>query len=172
MMPQTIITDIAEEKITLAAGSGGQVAITHIALGDGGGQVYAPTYDQTALRNERARLPVAVRHRVGGNTWRVTAEFGIDTTPFEVREIGFFDADNTLITLWAGLDVVPRQTGVLSYLVDHVLNFSRVPEGVMIVDAPDDHLLNAYAIQARAITNLQLEQLRQAEKLRGLLGHY
>lgn len=171
-MPTTLLTDIAEAKITAAAGSGTAVAITHIALGDGNGGNYAPSYSQTALRREKARQAIQTRHIVGTNAWRVKAEFDPDTPAFAVREMGFFDADGDLIAIWAGNDVVARQTGAITYLVDHVLSFTRVDDGLVIVNAPDDALFGLSVTTATALANLQLEQLRQAETLRRLTGSY
>lgn len=168
-MPNTLLTDIAEAKITAAAGSGTQVAITHIALGDGNGANYAPSYGQTDLQRERAREAIGTRHIVGSNAWRVKAEFDPDTPAFSVREMGFFDADGDLIAIWAGNDVVPRQTGIITYLVDHVLSFTRVEDGLVIVNAPDDQMFDLTVTTGIAIANLQLEQLRQADALRRLI---
>lgn len=170
-MPKTILTDLAEAKITQAAGSNTQVAITHIALGDANGANYDPQYGQTALQREKVRKPIATRHLADANTWRVKAEFGPETEAFAVREVGFFDADGDLIAIWAGNDVVPRQTGAITYLVDHVLNFSRVAEGLVIVNAPDDTIFDLSVTTAHALANIQLEQLRQADLLRRLGGH-
>lgn len=171
-MPITLLTDIAEAKITAAAGSATAVAITHIALGDGNGGNYAPSYAQTALRREKARRAILTRHLVDTNAWRVKAEFDPDTPEFAVREIGFFDADGDLIAVWAGNDVVPRHTGALTYLVDHVLAFTRVANGLVIVNAPDDALFDLAVTTGTAIANLQTEQLRQADAIRRAAGTF
>jgi hypothetical protein len=171
-MPTTLLTDTAEAKIAAAAGSGTQVAITHIALGDGNGANYAPSYSQSALQRELARESIQVRHMVDENAWRVKAEFDPDTPAFGVREIGFFDADGDLIAIWAGNDVVPRQTGSITYLVDHVLSFSRVQDGLVIVNAPDDEIFNLALLTAHGMALLQLEQLRQGQAIRKAFGAY
>lgn len=171
-MPTTLLTDIAEAKITAAAGSGTAVAITHIALGDGIGANYAPSYSQTSLRRELARQAIQTRHMVGTNAWRVKAEFDPNTPAFSVREMGFFDADGDLIAIWAGNDVVARQTGAITYLVDHVLSFTRVDDGLVIVNAPDDIVFDLAVSAGSAIANLQLEQLRQADVLRRADGAF
>ena len=134
-MPVTLLTDLAETKITAAAGSGTQVAISHIALGDGGGANYAPTHDQTALVNERAREAIETRELIAPNVWRAKAAFPKDTEAFDVREIGFFDVDGDLIAIWAGADIDPRRTGVIEYVVEHMLSFARVDEGIIVINA-------------------------------------
>ncbi|WP_065329458.1 phage tail-collar fiber domain-containing protein [Tritonibacter mobilis] len=171
-MPTTLLTDIAEAKLTAAAGSGTQVAITHIALGDGNGGNYGPGFGQTSLQRELARQPIETRHMVGNNAWRVKAEFDPETPSFFVREMGFFDADGDLIAIWAGNDVVARQTGAITYLVDHVLSFTRVQAGLLIVNAPDDALFDLAVNTGNALANLQLEQLRQGDEIRARHGIY
>ncbi|NKX47698.1 transposase [Rhodobacteraceae bacterium R_SAG8] len=160
-MPTTILTDIAEAKITQAAGSGSQVAITHVALGDGNGASYNGDFSQTALRRERVRVPIERRHIVSPNAWRVKAEFDADTIAFDVREAGFFDADGDLIALCTFPAAEVRRTGAIVYLIDHVLSFSRVADGVIIVDAPTDEffdfavtMLSEQASQRVALFNI------------------
>lgn len=167
-MPTTLLTDIAEAKITAAAGSGTAVAITHIALGDGNGGNYVPGYSQTALRREKARQAIQTRHIAGTNAWRVKAEFDPDTPAFAVREMGFFDADGDLIAVWAGNDVVARQTGAITYLVDHVLSFTRVDSGLVIVNAPDDALFDHAVLDLERHAITALEQFNQRLILRDL----
>ncbi|NHM19505.1 phage tail protein [Tritonibacter mobilis] len=171
-MPTTLLTDIAEAKLTAAAGSGTQVAITHIALGDGNGGNYGPGFGQTSLQRELARQPIETRHMVGNNAWRVKAEFDPETPSFFVREMGFFDADGDLIAIWAGNDVVARQTGAITYLVDHVLSFTRVQDGLVIINAPDDALYDLAVSTAYNLAILHTEQFRQSERIRDLNGSY
>jgi hypothetical protein len=171
-MPSTLLTDIAEAKITAAAGSGTQVAITHIALGDGNGANYGPSFSQTALQREMARQAIETRHIVGSNAWRVKAEFGPDTPAFYVREMGFFDADGDLIAIWAGNDVQARQTGAITYLVDHVLSFTRVAEGVLIVNAPDDELFDYAIANLTEQASQRLALFRMSEAFKQNTGTY
>lgn len=171
-MPQTLLTNIAEQKINEAAGSGVSVAISQVALGDGNGANYAPSNNQSALVRERARVDISRRHIIDPNAWRVKAEFGPETPTFSVREIGFFDTAGDLIAIWAGTDVVPRQTGAITYLVDHVLSFTRVDDGLVIVSAPDDVVFDLAVTTGTAIANLQLEQLRQADAIRKAEGTF
>jgi hypothetical protein len=171
-MPTTILTDIAEAKITQAAGSGSQVAITHVALGDGNGASYNGDFGQTSLRRERVRVPIERRHFVSPNAWRVKAEFGADTVAFDVREAGFFDADGDLIALCTFPAAEVRRTGAIVYLIDHVLNFSRVAEGLVIVDAPDDFLVFFQVATLTSLANIRLEQFKQSEAIRKDHGHF
>lgn len=171
-MPTTLLTNVAEAKINQAAGSGVAVAITHVALGDGNGANYAPSNSQSALVNERARNAILARHIVDPNAWRVKAEFDPDTPTFDVREIGFFDGDGDLIAIWAGTDVVARQTGAITYLIDHILSFTRVADGLVIVNAPDDVVFDLSVATMHSLAVLHTEQFRQAERIRALHGSY
>ncbi|EEB85850.1 conserved hypothetical protein [Roseobacter sp. GAI101] len=153
----------------LAAGSGAQVAITQVALGDANGASYVGDFAQTALRNERIRVPIETRHIIDPNAWRVRAEFGADTVAFDVREAGFYDEDGDLIALCTFPAEEVRRTGGIVYLIDHVLSFSRVADGLIIADAPDDDLFDLSVTVALALANLQVEQLRQADLIDSLL---
>ncbi|MGR3501611.1 phage tail-collar fiber domain-containing protein [Pseudaestuariivita sp.] len=163
-----IITDLGEAKLNAAAGSGLAVEITEIALGDGNGANYDPSAQQTALKRELARRPFDKRHMVGTNAWRVTVAFSPDTPAFWVREMGFLDAEGDLIAIWAGQNIAARQTGAVEYALQHVLNFSRVREGLVIVEAPDDLLFDLALNTAHATAQFQLQQLRQADQIRAL----
>lgn len=163
-MPTTLITDLGETKLAQASGSGSQVVITEIALGDGNGAVYAPWFGMTALRREQARRAIDSRIFLSSNSWRVRAEFPPDTPSFFVREIGWFDEDGDLIAVTAGTDMTARQTGGLAYLAELVLDFSQVTDGLVIVNAPDDELVEfALASIAHQATNsLTLFHLNEA----------
>jgi len=161
-----LITDVGEVKLNQALGSSVAVQITEVALGDGFGATYDPGAGQVALKRERARRPIDRQHMVGTNAWRVTVEFDHDTPAFWVREIGFFDAEGDLIAIWAGADIQPRQTGAIDFVLEHILNLSRVKEGLVIVNAPDDELFDLSVASGTAFANLQLEQLRQADVIR------
>lgn len=156
-----IITDLGETKLAQAAGDETEVAISYIALGDGNGATYDPTYDQTALVNERVRQPIESRIFQGDGSWVAKATFGSDTEAFYVREVGFFDGDGDLIALFAGVDMVPRQTGVIEYVSKHILNFSRVAEGLIVVNAPDDEVYELALATAQSNTHALLRNLEQ-----------
>lgn len=144
----TIITDLGESLIAQAAGTGSAVEISHVALGDGLGAAYAPNPAQTGLRRELVRRPIDTRVQIDARAWRITCRFPPSpaTPQIAVREVGFFDSQGRLICLWAGTDVIPRQAGVIEYLLDHVLDLRRVADGLIIVEAPDvDHFEYALA---------------------------
>ncbi len=171
-MPRTILTDLAERKITGAAGSGASVAITHVALGDGNGAAYEAAFEQTELRRERARVAIDSRSRLSATEWRAKATFGTDTPTFKVREVGFFDGDGDLITVASFTEDESRTVGAFEFLLDHVLSFGRVEEGLVIVDAPDDQAFD-FAVVALGEMASQRHHLFQInEAFRKAHGHY
>ena len=139
-----------------------------MALGDGNGSSYTPTGLETALRNELARKAIDRRQFLGGNTWRVKAEFGTGTPVINVREAGFFDESGDLVVICTFAENEERKTGAVTYLIDEVLNFSLVQDGLVYVEAPDDELFDLAVSVSTSLANLQLEQLRQADELRAL----
>jgi len=168
-----LITDIGHAKINAAVSADSKVEISHVALGDGNGAVYAPVETQTALKQELARVAIKSRHVGGDNTWVIKAEFDAETTPaFWVREIAFIDTDGDVIFLWAGADISPRQTGAIDYLIEHALNLDRIKDGVVIVAAPDDAVFDLAVFTAQNLATLHLEQFRQSERIRELHGAY
>lgn len=136
-MPIELLTDAGAAKIAAAAGNNTEVAITHIALGDGNGTPYDPVGTETALVNERVRQPIVYRELIDTSTWRAKAEFPPETPNFVVRELGFFDADGDLIAIRAGVDLNEGETGYVTYLVQHDINFSNVADGAVIVYVPN-----------------------------------
>lgn len=171
----TLITDVGLQRLSTAAGSGGQVAITHVALGDGNGARYEASADQTALRRERARVGISSRRQIDGGQWLVRSEFPPDETViFEIREFGFFDADGALIFVWAEQGVQIGQAGLTTFLLDHALDFSQVRDGLIFVDAPqDDALDEAFGLSVVATLARQtLDHHTLWEAFRAAHGHY
>jgi len=171
-MAHEIITNLGRERIATAAGSGTAVEITQVALGNGGGSVYTPDGGEIALRNERARVEIDTRYQLASKEWRVSATFPSSMPTFTVREAGFFNAAGDLIFLTAFESGEVHQAGGFEYLLDHVLSFEAVADGVVIVEAPDDVIFGNAVVTGAAIANLQLEQLRQADALRLVTGTY
>jgi hypothetical protein len=141
-MPSAILTNLGKSLIRTAAGDGSQVAISHVALGSGLGANYTPVKTQAALRSEFARRPIDRRSALGEDSWRTVCEFPPNTPGQMIREMGFFNQAGKLIAIWAGLDIEPREAGVITYIVDFILNFSDVDAGLVIVEAPDDELFD------------------------------
>lgn len=146
-MPQTLLTNAAVTKIALAATDATAIAITHVAIGDGGGANYAPSGAQVALQNEVARVPVSGASLIEGDGWLTRATFGPETPTHDVREIGFFDEDGDLFAIWSGLDVAPRKSGVVTYLVEFLLNFADLSANLVIV-RPEGQVIDYPSVAA------------------------
>lgn len=170
-MPDAIITDAGLAKIRTAAGSVSQVEITHVAIGDGNGANYAPAYDQTQLLRERLRVAIDNRAEIEPDSWWISASFADDVPTYNVREVGFFDANGTLIALWADIAAPVRQTGGFTYLVDYVLNFSRA-DGLLIVAAPDNDLFDHAIQNIHTHAIVSDEQVKQRLLIRDLAAHH
>ena len=166
-MPASIITNAGLAKIRTAAGSASQVAITHVAIGDGNGANYNPLFTQTALKREQHRVAIDTRAQIGTTSWWIRAHIADDVPAYDVREIGFFDAAGTLIALWADVAAGPRQTGGFTYLIDHVLDFSRA-DGLVIVDAPDNELFDHAVQNIHTHAIIADEQFKQRLLIRDL----
>lgn len=164
-----IFTTLGLTKIRDAAGTASQVKIKYIALGDGQGAAYVPTANQTTLRRERLRAEIERHYPVGTNAWHVKASFPPETAEITVREMGFLDEDGDLIALWAGLDVGDtRKTGTIEYLINHVIAFDGIADGIVIMDAPLDEYLDHAVLKLRTDALIIDRQLAQCKQLRDL----
>lgn len=171
-MSAAIITDLGLAKLTLASGnSAKQVKITEVALGDASGAPYDPSFNQSALVNERIRREINSRARVAQKTWLINVIFPADETlPIFVREIGFFDEDGDLIAVVAGVDFTPRHLGGYDYIIEQPLIFDRAAEGAIVVDAPDWHVFDNAVLNLEKHAIVAAEQWDQRQLIRGLLA--
>jgi hypothetical protein len=86
--------------------------------------------------------------------------------------MGFFDADGDLIALWAGTDIEPRQVGAVDYSLRHILNFSRVEDGIVTVDVTSNEFYDWQLSVLRELADARLEQFKQSEAIRAHHGAY
>jgi Phage tail-collar fibre protein len=164
-MPTALLTNLGKSLIRTAAGDGSQVAITHVALGSGLGANYVPNKNQTTLRSEFARRPIDRRSALGEDSWRSVCEFPPNTPGQMIREMGFFNDAGQLIAIWAGLDIEARVAGVITYIVDFILNFSDVDSGLLIVEAPDDELFDFAVVTLAAQADQSVHLFNMNERL-------
>ncbi|HFV3770736.1 TPA: tail fiber protein, partial [Escherichia coli] len=97
---RTLITDIGLAKLAATTAPGGKpVRLTHMAVGDGNGELRQPQKNQTSLYNEVWRQSVNRVFTDPENPNRLIAELVIppETGGFWVREIGVFDDTGTMI---------------------------------------------------------------------------
>ncbi|HBH3292583.1 TPA: phage tail protein, partial [Clostridioides difficile] len=97
----TILTDIGKAKIANASIVGEKVDFARIQLGDGGGNEYNPTEEQTALKN------VVWEGKVGNvktdesmtNCLILESLIPASAGGFVVREIGYLDTEGNLLAI-------------------------------------------------------------------------
>lgn len=100
---RTIHTTAGLQAMYAAAASGQPVELTHMAVGDGGGNPVTPVESQTSLVREIYRTTINRVWRPDpiNTPERFTAEMVIPATEggFVMREVGVFDADGTMFAV-------------------------------------------------------------------------
>lgn len=96
-----LLTAIGEAKLANALSLGTQLEISHMAVGDGNGDLPTPTREQTHLVNERYRAPLNNLAPDPLNASQVIAELVIPETEggYWLREMGLFDAAGDLVAV-------------------------------------------------------------------------
>ncbi|WP_368678987.1 phage tail protein [Dickeya oryzae] len=96
-----LLTNIGAAKLANATALGSHLAITQMAVGDGGGSLPTPTPAQTKLVNEKRRAPLNALSVDPQNTNQIIAEQVIPETEggWWIREIGLYDSDGDLIAV-------------------------------------------------------------------------
>jgi phage-related tail fiber protein len=96
-----LMTETGLAKSANAQVTGEKVDITHIAVGDGGGNAVTPAADMTALVNEVYRMPVSdyETSQSDANQIIVAGYIPTDHGGWTIREVGVFDADGDLIAV-------------------------------------------------------------------------
>lgn len=97
----TVFTRTGQAKIANAIALGRMLQIKYMAIGDGGGDVYEPDVNQTALRHEvyRAQVSSVVINDASIGQIRVSMLVPADVGGFVIREAGLYDADGDLLAV-------------------------------------------------------------------------
>ncbi|WP_315707488.1 phage tail protein [Brenneria uluponensis] len=97
----TLLTNIGAAKLANATALGERLALTQMAVGDGGGTLPAPDPTQTQLVNEQHRATINTLSIDPGNTNQIIAEQIIPENEggWWIREIGLYDGDGDLIAV-------------------------------------------------------------------------
>ncbi|AYH49950.1 phage tail protein [Dickeya fangzhongdai] len=97
----TLLTQVGATKLANATALGKVLDITHMGVGDGGGNPTTPDPAQTALINEKRRAPLNSLSVDPVNPNQIIAEQVIPENEggFWLREIGLYDADGNLIAV-------------------------------------------------------------------------
>jgi hypothetical protein len=170
-----IITQAGLQASISAAQTGIAAKITHAAFGDYGYNVPVNSGGHataTALRNERER--VGVQHAQKLSSTLVELGFVADgDLAFTVREFGFFLEDGTLFAIWSHPDTaLAYKSQVAPLIMGFELSLVALPNGSVTFEAsgPPLELLASgpLAAVARSLAQMQLEQLRQYDRLTAL----
>ncbi|MBD2800315.1 phage tail protein [Xenorhabdus sp. M] len=96
-----LLTELGADKLANAVALGTKLAITHMAVGDGGGVLPTPDTIQTKLVNERRRAAINTLNVDPKNAHQIIAEQVIPESEggWWIREIGLFDQDGILIAV-------------------------------------------------------------------------
>lgn len=97
----TIHTNYGLQALARAESTGTQILLTHMAVGDGGGNPAPPNPSQTQLVRERFRANINRVFQDANDPLRFTAELVIPASEggFTLREVGVFDADGSLFAV-------------------------------------------------------------------------
>ncbi|RNM19105.1 phage tail protein, partial [Dickeya undicola] len=96
-----LLTNTGAAKLANATALGSHLAITQMAVGDGGGSLPTPSTAQTKLINEKRRASLNTLSVDPANTNQIIAEQVIPENEggWWIREIGLYDSDGDLIAV-------------------------------------------------------------------------
>ncbi|WJR63172.1 phage tail-collar fiber domain-containing protein [Pseudomonas alloputida] len=166
---QPVITKKGLAAVWNATSTGLSAEITHIALGTSG---YTPTNEQTTLRAQVAKYPIAGGERLGDSLIHLTA-IADGPAAFWVREIGFLLADGTLLAVWShATDALTYKPANTDLLLAYDLSLTALPaDSVTIVSSPAGlnlSLAAPLAAMASALVGEQLRSLQQQDQITDL----
>lgn len=140
----SIVTDKGSEKLVKAAKEGKKLDIKYIVIGDGNGEFYIPTSDQTELKNLCWQGEIT-SYSVSPDDSKQLVIRGIvpsDVGHFFMREIGVIDSDGDLIAVsnTGAVEFVPYTSGeILNMDITFYIQFKTAEIGaVNIVVHPTD----------------------------------
>ena len=133
-----VVTNIGQAKIAAAIG-GTALNLTTIRVGDGNGAPITPNPAMIDLVHRvGAAYPIisSGRDPVNANHWRVTALVPVADGPFDVREIGVWDAAGDMIAVANHVLVqkrTPAQGAAVELLTDIVFPVSETAQVTVLV---------------------------------------
>lgn len=97
----TIHTSYGLAQLARAESTGTAITLTHMAVGDGGGNDVTPNTSQTQLVREKFRAIINRVYQAPNDPLRFTAELVIPSSAggFTMREVGVFDSDGSLFAV-------------------------------------------------------------------------
>lgn len=158
-----VLTRAGMRAVFNADSDGLQARISHIAFGD---SAYAPTGEETALKNERVRVPIAGGSWVGDFTVHMTAL--LDAGPsFWVRECGIVLDTGTLLAVWSDAATpLAYKTAGVPLVAAFDLTLEQLPASAITVQAGDVDLTLFFGSEFAALATAIA---RHGIELRGLM---
>ncbi|OTA21601.1 tail protein [Xenorhabdus beddingii] len=107
-----LLTDAGTNKLEQASSSGNKLEITHMAVGDGGGNLPTPDAGQSKLINEKHRAEIDALTIDPKNPNQIIAEQVLPEGGGDwwVREMGLFDKNGTLIAVGNCADIYKSES--------------------------------------------------------------
>lgn len=137
-----VLTRAGMRAVFNADRDGLQAKISHIAFGD---SAYSPTGEETALKNERVRVPIAGGSWVGDFTIHMTFLFD-DGPSFWVREVGIVLTTGTLLAVWSDpTNALMYKTAGVPLMTAFDLTMEQLPASAVTVQAGDVDLTLFFA---------------------------
>lgn len=138
---KSIHTTLGLQLLAQAESTGSQIRLTHMAVGDGGGQLIKLNAGMTQLVRERFRAVVNRVYQDPENDLKFTAELIIPANigSFVMREIGVFDSNGNLFAVGNLPDITKpvAQDGIINDTVFRLSFFVRNAENVEIKIDPN-----------------------------------
>lgn len=153
-----VLTRAGMRAVFNASSTGLKATISHIAFGDSG---YSPTGDETALKNERVRVPIAGGSWVGDFTIHMTAL--MDAGPsFWIRECAIVLDNGTVLAVWSDANTpLAYKTDGVPIVTAFDLTLEQLPASAITVQAGNIDLTlffgSEFAAFATAIARHGLE---------------
>lgn len=128
-----VVTNIGQAKIAAAIG-GTALNLATVRVGDGNGAPITPNPAMTDLvRRVGAAYPIisSGRDPVNANFWRISALIPVNDGPFDIREIGVWDAAGEMIAVARHVLVekrTPAQGAAVELLTDIVFPVSETAQ--------------------------------------------
>ena len=172
-----IITDLGLQAVFNATNDGLSATITEVALGDSGYDVAVDAdghASQQALISEQQRVIIADARRASPH--QIDLSFVAEgPAEYWVRELGFYLEDGTLFAVWShATRALAWKSASVPLIVGLELVLATLPAESVTVQSSGVPLqlimTRELAAIGTALANLQLEQLRQADRLAALEG--
>ncbi len=174
----SIITDKGAEKLVQAGKEGKKIDLKYLVIGDGNGEFYKPTPDQTALKNLCWQGEIT-SYEISPNDSKQLIIKGLvpsDVGHFFMREIGVLDSEGDLIAVsnTSAVEFIPYTSGeILNMDITFYVQFRSAEIGaVNIVVNPTDQekfkeeiltevksMISEIQVEIEAITNEEIDEI-------------